>query len=89
MHDQNVAAVEAGLQVFRAPPEVKDAPALQPLDEPLGKRKPQVRPPLLDTRDHRPRQHRLEPPPHRLDLGQLGHQRSSSRCQAKVASDSA
>ena len=73
MHDQDLAIVQAGRHIFGAALEGLDARALQPLDEALRQRKPQIRPPLLDALEPGADQGPFKPPAHRLYFWQFGH----------------
>ena len=65
----------AGEQVLRAPAERLDPRAGQPLGQPVGERPAQVGAAHVGAGDDMADEHRLEPPAHGLDLGQLGQRR--------------
>jgi hypothetical protein len=60
-------------QVLRPPLEALDTPADQQLGEARGKREAQVGAALLDAHQNAADEHRLEPAPYRLDLGEFRH----------------
>ena len=71
VHDEDGAVVEMGTEIFRAPVEGLDPAPFEPLDETLGKRKPQVRPALLDLLDRRADEDGRETATDGLDLWQF------------------
>ena len=73
MHEQDLARVEIGEQVFGAAAEPGDGAALEPRREIPGQRPAQVAAARLDLVETRAVHHRLESATHRLDLGKLGH----------------
>ncbi|MNL81158.1 hypothetical protein D3C87_2081890 [compost metagenome] len=69
MHDERVAVVEIGDEIFRPPRQRLDAPAGQPLGETLGQGKAQIGPALLDAGEALARHGGLQPAPDGFDLG--------------------
>ena len=65
---------------LRAAVEAFDGRALETLDEPLGKGKPQIRPVLAHARQARTGEHRLKATADGFDLGEFGH-RASWTCR--------
>ena len=90
MHDQHLAVVEPGKEIFRAPVERLDLSPGQPLAEALGQGKAQIGPPLLDPRERVADQDRLKSPSHGLNLRKFWHgahiaMRKKLRCAATIA----
>ena len=73
MGEPCLAVVQFREDVFRAPREAQNAPALQPRREPLRQGKAQLRPALLDALEPPARKRRRQPPHHRLDFRQFRH----------------
>jgi predicted nucleotidyltransferase len=74
MHDQRLAVVEIGEEIFGAPTQIEEAAPRQARGEIGRKGKAQIRAPLLDARDPRAKERRGEATPDRLDFGQFGHE---------------
>eukprot|EP01036_Dinobryon_divergens_P008382 gene8383-biopygen7448 len=73
MHDQRLAGGEIGHEILGPARKRQDRLADEPLDKAIGKRKAQVRPPLLDLFEPRPNHGRFQPAAHGLDFGQFRH----------------
>ena len=65
--------VERREDIFCAPAETLDAPALQARCEPLRQRKAQLRPALLDAPEPPARKRPRQPPHNRLDFRKFRH----------------
>ena len=68
-----MSARQVGEQVFSPPLQTLDLAAAQARGKVLGQRKSEVRPVLIDAREHAAVERRLEAAPHDFDFGQLGH----------------
>ncbi len=73
MHDQHLAVVEPGEQIFGPPVERLDLAPCQPLAEALGQRKAQIGAPLLHARERVAHEDGLQAPAHGLHFRQLWH----------------
>jgi hypothetical protein len=73
MHDEDIAVIEIGQEIFGAPAERLDTPARQPAAEILRKGKAQIRPPLVHGEKPGADQRGFEAAAHGFDLGKLGH----------------
>ena len=73
MHDQRLAGGEVGDQIFGPPPQRGEGLPFEPLDEPFGKRKAQIRPPLFHPDQAAAFHDGREAAPDGFDFGQLGH----------------
>ncbi len=73
MGEPDNAVVQFRQNVFRAPVEPLDAPALQARRKLLRQGKAQVRPALFDTQEPPASKRPRQPPHHRLDFRQFGH----------------
>ena len=73
MHDQHVAGGQSGEQIFRAPAEAVDGPALEPLREMLRQRPAQVARGEARPARTRALHRRLKAAAYGLDFGKFGH----------------
>ncbi len=76
MHDDDRAVVEIDEEIFSAPTEGLDDPAIDPGFEIVGQRNPEVSAAHVDARDSLALQRNLQAAANRLDFGKLGHDRS-------------
>ncbi len=73
VHEQHMPPRQVRQQVLAPPLQPLDLAPAQPAGEIVRQRKPQVRPVLIDAREHVPGERRLEAAAHDLDFRQLGH----------------
>jgi hypothetical protein len=73
MHDEELRAVEIGDEIFGAAPEPFNAAVGEALSETFRKRKPQIRPPQVDSGKPLSDHGRFEPAADRFDFGQFRH----------------
>ncbi|MNT39425.1 hypothetical protein D3C72_1756710 [compost metagenome] len=69
MRHPGLAGRQREQQILGPPVQPQHRRPVQPLHEPLGKRKAQVRPVLTRHRQPRPLQHRFQTTPHGFDFG--------------------
>ena len=85
MHDQRLAVVEIGDEIFGAPAKVENPSALKTRGKALRKGNTQIMAPQFDARDRRADERRGQSAPHRFDFGQFGHNSGSSRHKSRRA----
>ena len=73
MHDEHLAVVEPGQEIFGAPVERLDLSPFQPLAEALRQGKAQIGAPLLHAREGVAHENGLQAPAYGLDFRQLWH----------------
>jgi hypothetical protein len=87
MHDERMAVVEIGDQIFGAPAQGENAPPGEARREVFRKGKAQIASPLLDASDSCAGEHGFEAPPNRLDFGKFGHGRFNSSTRWEPPND--
>ncbi len=73
MHDEDVAPIQIGEQIFGPPPEAGNSSALQARGEALRQGEAEVRPPLFHFAEARADHGRLQPAADGLNFGKFGH----------------